>query len=51
MHPSDQNQETIVNEGGLGLLIPLMKSPDAEVQRLSVHSLANLSVNGEALQS
>merc|ERR1711998_85001 len=42
---NDQNQETIVSEGGLQLLIPLMQSPEQEVQRLAVHSLANLSVN------
>ena len=29
------------------MLIPLMDSPDLEVKRLSVHCLANLSVNGE----
>merc|ERR1712166_1091732 len=42
---NDINQETIVNEGGLSLLVPLMQSSDREVQRLAVHSLANLSVN------
>jgi hypothetical protein len=29
------------------LLVPLTKSTDEEVQRLSAHALANLSVNGE----
>merc|ERR1712110_481113 len=33
---NDQNQETIVAEGGLDLLVPLMESPDREVQRLAV---------------
>jgi hypothetical protein len=32
---------------GLRLLVPLTKSTDEEVQRLSAHALANLSVNGE----
>lgn len=44
---NDQNQETIVCEGGLGLLVPLMESKDREVQRLAVHSIANLSVNAK----
>lgn len=44
---NDQNQETIVSEGGLGLLVPLMESKDREVQRLSVHTIANLSVNAK----
>merc|ERR1711934_639339 len=30
---NESNQETIVQEGGLDLLIPLMKSSDSEVQR------------------
>jgi hypothetical protein len=43
--PSRQVQ--IVEYGGLRLLVPLTKSTDEEVQRLSAHALANLSVNGE----
>lgn len=40
-------QVQIVELGGLKLLIPLTKSTDQEVQRLSAHALANLSVNGK----
>jgi hypothetical protein len=43
--PSRQAQ--IVEYGGLRLLVPLTKSTDAEVQRLSAHALANLSVTAE----
>ena len=39
-------QVQIVEYGGLKLLVPLTKSKDIEVQRLSAHCLANLSVNG-----
>ena len=34
--------------GGLKLLLPLTKSKDVDVQRLAVHALANLSVDGES---
>ena len=40
-------QVQIVEYGGLKLLIPLTKSSDEEVQRLTTHALANLSVNGK----
>lgn len=40
-------QAQIVELGGLKLLLPLTQSRDVEVQRLAVHALANLSVNGE----
>ncbi len=40
-------QVQIVQYGGLKLLVPLTQSRDPEVQRLSAHALANLSVNGE----
>jgi hypothetical protein len=43
-------QVDIVEYGGLQLLLPLTKSLDADVQRLSAHALANLSVNGQWLQ-
>jgi hypothetical protein len=36
-------QAQIVECGGLKLLVPLMQSPDLEVQRLAAHALANLS--------
>ena len=39
-------QVQIVEYGGLQLLIPLTKSRDEEVCRLSAHALANLSVIG-----
>lgn len=39
-------QTQIVEYGGLQLLVPLTRSEDPEVQRLSAHALANLSVNG-----
>ena len=39
-------QVQIVEYGGLRLLVPLTRSVDPEVQRLSAHALANLSVNG-----
>lgn len=42
-------QAQIVELGGLQLLLPLTMSGDVEVQRLAVHALANLSVNGEHL--
>lgn len=40
-------QAQIVELGGLKLLLPLTQSKDVEVQRLAVHALANLSVDGE----
>lgn len=40
-------QVQIVEYGGLKLLIPLTRSVDQEVQRLTAHALANLSVNGK----
>lgn len=40
-------QAQIVELGGLKLLLPLTRSKDVEVQRLAVHALANLSVDGE----
>ncbi|CAM9244104.1 unnamed protein product [Choristocarpus tenellus] len=46
VQPSRQAQ--IVALGGLKLLLPLAQSTDVEVQRLAVHALANLSVNGRA---
>lgn len=42
-------QSQIVALGGLKLLLPLARSTDIEVQRLAVHALANLSVDGEQL--
>lgn len=44
---SASRQAQIVELGGLKLLLPLTQSRDVEVQRLAVHALANLSVNGE----
>ena len=44
-------QVQIVEYGGLKLLIPLTRSVDQEVQRLTAHALANLSVNGKWLCS
>jgi hypothetical protein len=43
--PADR-QVQIVDLGGLNLLLPLTKCDNTEVQRLSAHALANLSVNG-----
>jgi len=40
-------QVQIVEFGGLKLLLPLTESGDKEVQRLSAHALANLSVNAD----
>ncbi|CAN0459582.1 unnamed protein product, partial [Scytosiphon promiscuus] len=44
-------QAQIVELGGLKLLLPLARSKDVEVQRLAVHALANLSVDGESSSS
>jgi hypothetical protein len=38
-----ERQAQIVECGGMSLLVPLMRSRDAEVQRLATHALANLS--------
>ena len=43
--PADR-QVQIVDLGGLNLLLPLTRCDNTEVQRLSAHALANLSVNG-----
>jgi hypothetical protein len=43
----DEHQVTIVKQGGLLLLIPLMTKGDVEVQRLAAHAVANLAVNGQ----
>lgn len=47
MHIAASRQAQIVELGGLKLLLPLTQSKDVEVQRLAVHALANLSVDGE----
>lgn len=47
MHVAASRQAQIVELGGLKLLLPLTQSTEVEVQRLAVHALANLSVNGE----
>lgn len=47
MQIAASRQAQIVELGGLKLLLPLTQSKDVEVQRLAVHALANLSVNGE----
>ena len=40
-----ERQLEIVELGGLRLLLPLTQSPDADIQRLAAHALANLSVH------
>lgn len=48
---SASRQAQIGELGGLKLLLPLTQSKDMEVQRLAVHALANLSVDGELVES
>jgi hypothetical protein len=47
--PTADNQKLMADEGGISMLITLMRSKNEQIQRQACKALANLGVNGEAL--